>query len=44
VQAEPQVKPEVKPVPVNAVVQVGTNQELLSKYSNERRLSFCYPC
>ena len=43
VQAEPEAKP-AKPVPVNAVVQVGTNQELLSKYSNERRLSFCYPC
>ena len=43
VQADPEVKP-AKPVPVNAVVQVGTNQELLSKYSNERRLSFCYPC
>ena len=38
----PEAKPEVKPV--NSVVQVGTNQELLSKYSNERRLSFCYPC
>ena len=41
------VQEPVQPVPakpVNSVVQVGTNQELLSKYSNERRLSFCYPC